>query len=313
MRSSDSLFRGYSLVLLAAVLWGAIGLFYTALMTTYRLPALEVIFWRALIASAALFLIQGLRQRRALILHRRDWLLFLGFGLIGVAGFYAIYIQAIALTGMGVAAVLMYTAPAWVTVLSTFIFHERLTARKVVALILAVSGCALVGRVYDLAGVRLNLRGLLAGLGAGLGYGLYILFSKAATQRHYSAWTTMAYALGLGALCLLPLQDLAGLRQTLGSPPTLGWLLAMGLVPTLGGAVAFNAGLHHLPASNASIIATLEPVVAAFLGWAVLGETLALWQMAGAGLILSAVVLLQTTAGPGTTTGSGEQSPLSAT
>lgn len=312
MRPSDSLFRGYGLILLAAVLWGAIGLFYTALMTTYRLPALEVIFWRALIASAALFLIQGLRQRRALILHRRDWLLFLGFGLIGVAGFYTIYIQAIALTGMGVAAVLMYTAPAWVTVFSTCLFHEQLTARKVVALVLAVSGCALVGRVYDLAGVRLNLRGLLAGLGTGLGYSLYILFSKAATQRHYSAWTTMAYALGLGALCLLPLQNIAGLRHTLGSLPTLGWLLAMGLIPTLGGAVAFNAGLHHLPASNASIIATLEPVVAAFLGWAMLGETLDLLQMAGAGLILIAVVLLQATAGPAMTAETGEQSPLSA-
>lgn len=291
-----TLLRGYGLVLLAAGLWGTIGLFYTALMNRYRLPALEVIFWRALIASAALFLIQGVRQRQALLIRRRDWPLFLGFGLLGVAGFYAIYIQAIALTGMGVAAVLMYTAPAWVTVFSLFLFGERLTARKIGALGLAVSGCALVGRAYDLAGVRLNLTGLLAGLGAGLGYGCYILFGKAASQRHYSAWTTMAYALGLGALCLLPLQEMESLRRTVGSLPTLGWLLVMGLVPTLGGAVAFNAGQHYLPASNASIIATLEPVIAAFLGWAVLGETLEGGQIAGASLILGAVVLLQTAA-----------------
>jgi drug/metabolite transporter (DMT)-like permease len=150
----------------------------------------------------------------------------------------------------------------------------------------------LVGQVYDLASVRLNWVGILAGLGAGLTYGLYTLFSKVA-QHRYSSWTTLTYALGLGALFMVPLQAPADLVQAVANPAALFWLLMLALVPTLGGGVAFNAALRRIPASNASIVATLEPVIATLLGWAFLGERLELGQLVGAGLILAAVVILQ--------------------
>jgi len=146
--------------------------------------------------------------------------------------------------------------------------------------------------VYDLAGVRLNLLGILAGLGAGLTYGLYTIFSKVA-QRDYTAWTTLVYALSLGTLFMLPWQDWADLGRALASPSALLWLFLLGLVPTLGGGLAFNEALRLVPASSASIIATLEPAIATILGWAFLGERLELLQLVGAGLILSAVVILQ--------------------
>ena len=90
-----------------------------------------------------------------------------------------------------------------------------------------------------------------------------------------------------------PFQAPADVLRPLTSPALALWLLILGLIPTLGGGIAFNAGLHHIPASNASIIATLEPVIAAALGWAVWGERLDAPQLLGAGLILAAVVILQ--------------------
>jgi len=313
--------RGYGLALVAASLWATLGLFYHRL-ETHGLPRLTIVFFRAAIAALILFLALGwpfgfalrqacperrqrsCRSRRAqglaqdrrrrgwLKLERRDWLLFVSLGLVGVAAFYVVYIHAIGLTGMGVAAVLMYTAPAWVTLISVLFLKERLSGLKVGALLLACAGCALVGRVYDLDSVRLNLLGILAGLGAGLTYGLYTIFSKVAQRRH-TAWTTLAYALGLGALFMLPLQPLADVVHALTAPPIIFWLLMLGLVPTLVGGVAFNAALRRIPASNASIVATLEPAIAALLGWAFLGERLEAMQLLGAGLISVAVVVLQ--------------------
>jgi DME family drug/metabolite transporter len=283
--------QGYGLALVAAALWATLGLFYRRL-EGYGLPRLTIVFYRAAIASAVLFLVLGWRKPESLRLRRRDWPLFLAFGLLGVAAFFVVYIQAIGLTGMGVAAVLMYTAPAWVTLLSAVFLKEPLNGFKVGALLLAVGGCALVGRVYDLASVRLNLAGILAGLGAGLTYGLYTIFSKVA-QRWYTAWATLAYALGLGALFLLPLQSSAHLLHAATSPASVFWLLMLGLVPTLGGGVAFNGALRRVEASSASIVATLEPAVAALLGWLVLGERMEGLQVVGAGLILVAVVVLQ--------------------
>jgi drug/metabolite transporter, DME family len=283
--------EGYGLALTAAVLWATLGLFYRGL-EAYGLPRITIVFYRAASAALILFLFLGWRRRDLLRLERRDWPMFLVFGLVGVAAFYLVYIYAIGLIGMGMAAVLMYTASAWVTLLSVVLFKEPLNGRKIAAVLLACGGCALIGQVYNLANVRLNLLGILAGLGAGLTYGLYTLFSKVA-QHRYSAWTTLAYALGLGALFMLPLQPSADLIHAVTTPPILFWLLMLGLVPTLGGGVAFNAALRRIPASNASIIATLEPAIATFLGWMFLNERLEAPQLLGAGLILAAVIVLQ--------------------
>ncbi|MDY6875291.1 MAG: EamA family transporter [Chloroflexota bacterium] len=283
--------RGYSLVLVAAALWATLGLFYE-LLAAYGLPPLTIVFCRAVIAALTLFLVLGWRRRDCLRLERRDWPLFVVFGLTGVAAFYAIYIYAIDLTGMGMAAVLLYTAPAWVTLFGAIFLEERFSMLKGGALLLACAGCALVSRAYDLASIRLNMVGILAGLGAGLTYGLYTLFSKIA-RRRYTAWTTLAYALGIGALFLLPLQSFADLAHALTTPTLLFWLMILGLVPTLGGGLAFNTGLRFVPASNASIVATLEPAIATLLGWAFLGERLETLQLLGGGLILAAVVILQ--------------------
>lgn len=293
MRRLGERFSGYGLVLLAASLWATMGLFYKLLLGFYGLPPLAIIFWRVSIAAVALFIFMGGWRRKALHIKRRDWPLFLGFGLVGVAAFYVIYIYAIALAGVGVAAVLMYTAPMWVTAFGALFLREPLTRRKGGALALAVMGCALVGRVYDLADARFDWLGLLAGLGAGVTYGAHILFGKAAAQRGYSPWSVEAYALGLGALFILPWQAPPDLARVLATPPIFFWLLLLGLLPTLGGGIAFIASLRTISASNASIAATVEPVVAAFLGWLVLGERMEALQVLGAGLIVVSVVLIQ--------------------
>lgn len=283
--------EGYGLVLLAAALWATLGLFYKGLAAS-GLPLLTIVFFRAGIAALALFLILLWRDRASLRLSGRDVLFFLAFGLVGVAAFYVVYIHAIDWAGMGVAAVLMYTAPIWVSLYSMLFLGERWTLWRGGVLLMAFAGCALVGRAYDPTGMRLNGPGVLAGLGAGLTYGTYTVFSKVAQRRH-TAWATLAWALGMGALFLLPLQSPPALARALTHPSTLFWLVMLGLVPTLGGGLAFNLGLRRVPASNASIIATLEPVIAAALGWAVWGERMEWPQVVGAALVLTAVVLLQ--------------------
>ncbi len=281
---------GYGWVLFAAALWATLGLFYKGLAAS-GLPLLTIVFFRAGVAAVVLLLVLLWRDPRSLRLSRRDVGFFLLFGLVGVAAFYIVYIHAVQWAGMGVAAVLMYTAPAWVTLFGALFLGEPLTRRRGLALILAVLGCALVGRIHDLAGLRLNGPGILAGLGAGLTYGLYTVFSKAAQRRH-TPWATLAWALTAGTLFLLPLQSPAVLRRAVAEPSLLFWLVMLGVVPTLGGGLTFNLGLRRVPAGGASVVAPLEPVIAAALGWLVWGERMDGLQMVGAGLILGAVALL---------------------
>lgn len=285
--------NGYTLVLIAAALWATLGLFYKSLVNLYGLSLIGVVFWRAFIASLVLFIFLFITSRQSLKISGKDVWVFVSLGSIGVAGFFAIYIFAIDQIGMGIAAVLLYTAPFWVTMFSLLILKECITAIKTISLILTISGIILVGYRYYVEDLSLSVMGLIAGLGAGLGYASHILLSKTAVQRGYSPWVINAYGFGIGAFILLIFQNGYELARAVSDWRILIWLILLGIIPTLGGGVAFYSGLQRMPASDASIIATLEPVIAALLGWVVYSEYLEIPQIAGGFLIIVSVILLQ--------------------
>ena len=290
MRGGRERLTGYIAVLGAAALWATIGLFYKALTGSWGLSPLSVAFFRAALSFIILLSVLALRRRAWLRVARRDLPFFALFGLVGIAAFYILYVYAVHLAGMAMAVVLMYTAPAWVTLISWHFFGEGLDRPKLIALALAFGGCILITRAHNLAQVRLNARGILFGLGAGVTYGLYTIFNKRAL-RSYNPWTTMVYALGFGMAFLLPLQSPAALVTALRQP-TLLWLALLALGPTLGAALLYAMGLERLPASVASIVATLEPAMAALLAVVVLGERLTVPQALGALSIVSGVIFL---------------------
>ncbi len=284
--------NGFLLVTGAAALWAMLVIFYHNLVGLYGIQPLEVAFLRATLSAVILGLALAARQPALLRLQRRDLPLFVAFGLLGVAAFFIVYVYAIRLTGGAMAAVLMYTAPAWVTIIAWRASGEPLTRTKLIALGLSFIGCALVARAYDLAQFRLDLVGILCGLASGLTYGLYILFNKRAVQR-YSPWTAMFYALAFGALFLLPWQSSSRLWAAMSRPAPALWLLALALGPTLGAYLLLGKSLERLSASVVSIVATSEPVMAAVVAWAFLGQTLSPVQIVGGGAVLTGVLLLR--------------------
>jgi DME family drug/metabolite transporter len=290
MSAVDHRVRGYGLVMLAAALWATLGVIFKFLLSTYALPRITISFLRAGLGGGLLLAGLALGQRSALRLTWRDAPFFLGFGLIGVAAFFAVYVMAVDLAGVTVAVILLYTAPAWVAVFSTLFLGEQLGAVKIVCVGLSIAGCALIARVYNLSALSLNVVGLLAGVASGLTYALYSVFIKVGVRRH-SMWTVLGYGYFIGALFLLPFQSAHGL-SVLGQPGAWLWLALLIAGPTLGSGVAFAAGLRYVPASNASIVATIEPLIAAILAYVFLGERLEWPQLLGGGLILAAVILL---------------------
>ncbi len=288
MRQPSS--RGYLFVTAAAILWGTLGLLFTALHDE-GLSALTIAFLRAGIAFTILFAILAINRPQLLRVPPRALPFFALYGFCGVAVFYVSYTQAVILTTVTTAVVLLYTAPAFVTLIAWRVWGEPLGTRKVIALTLAFVGCALVARAYDPAQLSLNLIGLAFGLTAGLTYALYTVFSKSALER-FSPWTALTYALFFGALFLIPLQTPGGFAPLARQPGAWIFLLALALGPTLGSLALYNAGLLRVPASNASVIATIEPVVASALAFLFLGERLELLQMVGGAMVIAGAVWL---------------------
>jgi len=291
--------RGYLLILIAATLWATIGVFYKFLINDHGLTPLAAATLRGGIGGAILLCVL-LLLRADLRVPRREWPGFLAYGVFGVALFFICYVNAIHLSGVAVAAMLMYTSPAWVAVISWRWLGERLDQRGVIALLLALLGAALVARIYDLAALRLNpglsqgegWLGMLAGLAAGLTYGLYSVFNKLLVRRH-RPWVVQVYGLLIGAVTLALFVPRGELARGWATPASIALLLGLGLIPTLLASMAFAVGVQWVPVSVAAIVATCEPVVAAFFGYVLFAERLEPAQWIGAACILGAVLLLR--------------------
>ncbi len=283
--------RGYLLVLVAATLWASIGVFYKFLIRDHGLIPLAAAALRG--AAGGLLLLAVLALTRTdLRVPRRQWPGFLAYGVFGVALFFISYVNAINLVGVAMAAVLMYTSPAWVAVISWRWMGEKLGRRGLIALLLALIGAALVARIYDPAQLRLNWLGVLLGLASGLTYGLYSVFNKALV-RHSRPWVVQVYGLLIGAAVLMLLVPPAEVARGWATPTALALIIGMGLIPTLLASLAFAIGVQWVPVSVAAIVATWEPAVATLFGYLFFAERLDPLQWVGTACILSAVLLLR--------------------
>lgn len=107
---------------------------------------------------------------------------------------------------LSVMAVLLYTSPAFIVLLSVLLFRETLTRQKLLALVLTFAGCCLVSGLGS--GSAVSMKGLLLGLGSGFFYALYSIFSHYAIERGYGSWTITFYTF---LFCLLASAPLAPL------------------------------------------------------------------------------------------------------
>lgn len=279
------------LVLIGATLLGSLPAWGRAIYR-YEPDPLTVVTWRALLAAGLLLFVLAIFRRDLLAVRWRDLPFFAAYAFLAVTLNFLAYFSAVKYTSIAVAVILLYTYPAFVTLLSAVFLSERLTARKGWALLLTFAGAVLVIQAYQPAALRLNLRGILWGLAAGFTAALYSIFGKKALGR-YNPFTVVLYAFGLGGIFLALLRgptELAGLRY-----PGIVWLLLLGLaaIPTLGGYTCYTAGLRRLEASRASILATWEVVAAAALGYLLFGEALDAAQAAGALLVVTGIASLR--------------------
>ena len=273
--------RGYLLIFLAAVLWGFIGVFSKGILGAGVGP-LELAFWRALLAGS-LFVTHAGLTRQLRVTNKRDLFAFAAFAGVGITLFYASYVLAVQYGGVSLASILLYSAPAFVTVAAWFLLREPLTRRKLGLLTLTLTGVVLVSQGGG-AGVTASAPALLWGLAAALSYSSYYLFGKWALAR-YSPVTINAFVMPFGALGLLPLTDFSP-----KSPGVWGLLILLAVLSTYAAYGFYYAGLKRAQASRAVLVASVEPVVAALLGALLFGERLGAWGLLGGALILTAAL-----------------------
>lgn len=276
----------------AASIWGTLG-YFAKLLYAEGVSFEALVAFRAVVGWTAvmmfLLLTGGLGGLRV---ARRDLVFLAPLGLVGIGAFYLLYFFTVRESAVGTASILLYSSPAFVTLLARVFLREPLGVTRVVALSLTFAGIGLVVGAYAPGTLEVAPFVLATGLLSGLAYGMYSIFGKPVAG-HLSPPVILSYALGFGAILLVAFA-LPSLDTLVSLPPwCYALLLMLAIIHTTLAFALYTFGLRRLEAGRAAIVATVEPVVAGALGVLLLGEELTALKVLGALLVLSGAALAQ--------------------
>ena len=219
---------GDILIIIAGLFWGSMGIFVRHL-NGLGFTSIQIACVRLVTAGIIFALILLIKDPKGFRISIKDIPLFLALGLVSILFFTCCYFTAIRLMTMSTAAILLYTSPIWVMVLSVIFLKEKITSRKITALILAFAGCVLVSGF----GGKVTLTGVLAGLGSGLGYGLYSIFGTFALKK-YKPLTVTCYTFLIAGLSSVFVSDPADLISKISAaesmPKLFGFIVLTAIV-----------------------------------------------------------------------------------
>ena len=280
------------LILAAGILWGSMGIFVD-ILTGLGFTELQSAAIRICSAAVMYVVFLALKDKKLLKIKLRDFPVFFGLGVLSILAMTCTYFLAIKQTSYSVAAILLYTAPVIVSVLSAIFFKERFGISKISALVIAFVGCVLVSGFSTGDGIK--PMGIVFGLLSGLAYALYSIFGKFALEK-YQPYTVSAYAFVFAAVGSLFVCDIPGLVKHIPEITSI-WTLVLGAV--LVGLISaflpfllYTLGLSKTEPGKAAIIASVEPLAATVCGFFFKNQTPSVGAVLGIACILGAIVII---------------------
>lgn len=276
---------GIIYVLLAGACFGFLGIFGRLAYGT-GLEVSSLLFWRFFIAACLLWIFALVFRPKIFRLDTKQILISLGLGILGYALFSSFYFHAIKYLSVSLAALILFTFPLFVSLIEHFVFNQTLRALQWFSLFITLLGLALLlsdGWNFE------STQGVLYGFAAAITYSLYVVASGK-VQKNVHPLSSSLYVI-TGATLALGLFHRVGLTQAFEfSGVQWGLVLGIAIISTIAPLSLFLAGLQRLPSSTASILVTVEPIVATFAAAVLLEETLTFKQY-----FATAIVLLGTT------------------
>lgn len=263
---------GIASAILAGLFMGTMGVF----SRKTGLDGEVITFFRLFLGAGFLTVLLALTGRLRLLLVRPTWPVLVN-GLM-LAGFIVFYIQAMYLTTMANAIMVVYLAPLAASAFAHFFLDEKLTRQSILLICTALLGFAMMMEFkIDLSAGPDHLRGLALATLSMFCYAAFILINRTVRSTvHF--YTRTFYQLLTGSLCMLPLfvADFPAI-----STANWLWLGGAGFFPGFLGILLAVIALEKLPAATFGTLAYFEPIFVVILGWAIFGETLNALQLAG--------------------------------
>ena len=284
---------GIILTLLGATLWGVSGT-SVQFVGNFRNMNLEWLLTMRLITAGLLTVLYGwIRQGSAIFNVFRNWRDTLGlviFGVFGMALCQYTYFRSIVIAGAGIATVLQYLAPSMIIIYLLMRYGKRPSTGEIISVILALVGtiCLMGNNGFSFESFRSDV--LFWGLLSAVGVAVYSV-SPVRLLASYGTIPIVGFGMLLSGLVA------AALFQQPHSYATWDVWTVVGCfnVVFLGTIVSFNAyleGVKRIGAVSGSILSSIEPISAAFFGWALLGNQFNWVGILGMAMIIATVIII---------------------
>ena len=248
-------------------------------------------FWLAalrFIITGLVLLLPAVHGLRGKAFSRRDAAALAGLGLLGVTLMSSLYHLSITFLPANVAALVFSCNPVFVVLFAPLLLPEKITARKLAAVALCLSGIFVLAR--DRAS-GVSLTGLLLMLTAIIIFAFYTVLFKKMTPRYGALPITAATGL-IGGFFILPLAfGVEGMPLAMyGTADWMG-IAYLAFIGTALGYFLFIYGMGHVEAGTGSMAFFLKPFLAALFAWMVLDEALTLPLLIGGAFILGGMAV----------------------
>ena len=278
------------LIIVASTLWGTSAIFVTNLRA-HGFDSLQMAFLKNLIPAIVLLAFCLCFHKNKIKVSLKSLLIII-LGGIGIYGTGAFCYAAMKLTSISVSVVLMYLAPVIVMVYSTIFMGEKFTYTKLLCIIGALVGIALVTGI--IGGYKVNFKGICLGLMSGVSYGMYNICAKLVTKRGEEPVVVSTYSFVVAAVfsAILgrPCETFAKIATDI--PAILPWAISFGLVTSAFPYTIYTYGIKRLPASVATSLGCVEPMVATLISVLCYNEPITAFSVSGIVIIVFSVVFL---------------------
>lgn len=285
--------KNSALIILAGIFWGSMGIFVHLLTDNFGFTSLQAACLRMMSAALILLLFVFIKDKKLLKINPSDIPVLACNGILSIFFMTVFYFASInSDTSMSVSAVLLYTAPFIVMLLSCIFLGEKLTLQKILCLIIAFVGCCFVSvseQGYS------TTAGIIFGVLSGVAYALYSIFGSIALKK-YHPYTVTFYSFFFAGLCSAVLSFFTHLGKAVSETPSIplfALAVAMtGLITAVLPFLLYTKGLSGTSPSKASIMAYAEPVSACIFGYFLMDELMTPKMIFGIILTVIAIVLL---------------------
>ncbi|MBQ6401848.1 MAG: DMT family transporter [Firmicutes bacterium] len=281
------------LPIIAGACWGIAGIFVRGLAAA-GLDNPTIVMTRTAMCAMLTFIYILLTDRGKLRMKWGDMPFVLAMGFFGSILLMVAYNVAALELSLSLAALLLNLAPVFVLLISALLFHERITGKKVICMVLAFGGCALLSGVFEgQSALQWTALGLLMGLASALCNAIYILMSKVLAGKGYSPFTVTFYMALFASIILIPFTDWSALTGYVVSDPagSMTYLLVQSIVTSLLPGIVQIVAMRYIEAGKTAILQSgAEPSAALVAGIILFGEVP---SAAGfAGLVITVIALM---------------------